>query len=225
MLIKIKLRNTNVVLYSHDQEDNTIRITLEKAVKEGEDLRNANLSGANLRSANLRNANLSGADLSGANLRSANLRNVNLSGADLSDAYLRSANLSGANLSGADLSGANLSDAYLRSADLSPIRDDLWAVLSSSPKEVIGVIQALKEGRVDGSTYEGECACLVGTIANIQETRYNNLKFVSPNSLRPVERFFMGIVRGDTPETNQVSKLAVEWCEEWLNNMKTAFST
>ena len=56
--------------------------------------------GANLREANLYGANLYGADLRGANLYGADLRGANLYGADL-----RGADLYGANLGGADLGG------------------------------------------------------------------------------------------------------------------------
>jgi hypothetical protein len=87
MLIEIKNRYSDDVLFSLDSDDNTIKKTVEEAVRS-----QANLSGANLIHANLRGANLSGANLRGANLRGANLR-----GADL-----RGANLSGANLIGAD---------------------------------------------------------------------------------------------------------------------------
>jgi hypothetical protein len=157
--------------------------------------------------------NLRGADLRGADLRGADLRGADLRGADLSDADLR----------GADLSGADLRGADLRGADLTPIRDDLWAVLSGAPREVEGLRLALIEGRVDGSTYQGECACLVGTLAKVAHADWDALPLVKPNSSRPIERFFMGINKGDTPETNQVSKLVLEWVELWLANMREAF--
>ncbi|MEC5161893.1 hypothetical protein RCH08_003037 [Janthinobacterium sp. CG_S6] len=172
------------------------------------------MSDANLSDADLRGANLSGADLSGANLSGADL-----SGADLSDANLSDADLRGANLSGADLSGANLSGA-----DLTPIRDDIWAVLSSAPREVLALISALKDGRVDGSTYTGACSCLVGTIAAARGEHYDDLPGLCPNGNRPAERFFMGIRKGDTPETSQFSALALSWSEEWLNTMTAAFA-
>ena len=54
------------VLFSYESEDNSIKKTLEEAVKTG-----ANLSGANLSRAYLSGANLSGADLSDANLSGA----------------------------------------------------------------------------------------------------------------------------------------------------------
>lgn len=114
-------------------------------------------------------------------------------------------------------------DANLRDANLTPIRDDVWAVLSSAPEEVPALIDAIKNGKVDGSTYQGECACLVGTIANVRGVYYERLGSLKPNSLRPAERFFMGISEGDTPETNQFSKIAYDWGKEWLDNMQAAF--
>jgi uncharacterized protein YjbI with pentapeptide repeats len=109
MKIEIKNRYTGQVIFSHDCENNTIKLTVELAVNLKINLSRAYLSGANLSGAYLRGADLSGANLSGAYL----------SGANLSGAYLSGANLSGANLSGAYLSGANLSGAYLSGANLS----------------------------------------------------------------------------------------------------------
>jgi hypothetical protein len=131
---------------------------------------------------------------------------------------LRDANLSDADLSGADLSDANLSDA-----NLTPIRDDIWAVISSTPSEVSALIDALKNGRVNGSTYSGDCSCLVGTIATARRCSHEAIETLKPNSSRPAERFFLGINKGDTPETNQFSALAVQWCQEWLDRMEAAF--
>jgi uncharacterized protein YjbI with pentapeptide repeats len=197
-------------------------------------LRDANLNGAylrdaNLNGANLRGADLSGADLSGAYLRGADLRDANLSDADLSGAYLSGADLSDADLRGANLSDAYLGDAYLRGADLrgadlrdadlTPIRDDVWAVLSSCPAEVPALRAAIAEGRVDGSTYTGDCACLVGTLANARGCEFDELATVKPNAGRPAERFFLGIAKGDTPATNQFSAIALAWVDEWLANV------
>jgi hypothetical protein len=105
----------------------------------------------------------------------------------------------------------------------SVIKNDLWAVLSSAPREVEGLILALKEGRVKGSTYTGECACLVGTIANVRGCAYTELGALEPDENRPIERFFFGIKEGDTPETNQFSALALEWAEEWLSPCEISF--
>jgi hypothetical protein len=89
---------------------------------------------------------------------------------------------------------------------------------------VEGLRKALVEGRVDGSTYTGKCACLVGTIANVRGCRTDELPVLKPQAYRPAERFFLGISKGDTPEKNQFSKLALEWVDQWLANVKGAFS-
>src|SRR5437588_642375 len=102
-------------------------------------------------------------------------------GATMRDAVL-AARAVGSNLSDSDLSDSDLSGSDLRGADLTPIRDDIWAVLSSAPREVATLIEALKAGRVDGSTYEGECSCLVGTIARARATTINGLESLKPNS-------------------------------------------
>jgi len=243
-LIQIKNRWNGSVLFSHEAEENSMKITLSMAIKaranlsgsdlsdsnlSGSDLSDSNLSGSNLSGSDLSDSNLSGSDLSGSNLSDSNLSDSNLSGSDLSGSNLSDSNLRGSNLSDSDLRGSNLSgsdlrDSNLRGSDLTPIRDDIWAVLSSAPSEVPALIAALKAGRVDGTTYEGECACLVGTIANVRNMHYRGLDSLTPNPSRPAERFFLSINKGDTPETNQFSKLALEWSEQWLTTMQDAFS-
>jgi len=226
MTRQILNRWTNAVIWSGEAE--TVRDAILAAYASG-----ANLRGANLRGADLGGADLGGADLRGANLRGANLCGADLGGANLGGADLRGADLRGANLCGADLGGANLGGADLRGADLrgadlrganlQPIRDDLWAVLSSAPAEVPALLEALRSGRVNGSTYEGECACLVGTIANAHGCAYDALPTLKPNAGRPAERFFLGINTGDTPATNQFSKLAEEWIMAWHTRMVAAY--
>ncbi len=89
--------------------------------------------------------------------------------------------------------------------------------LTENPTEAHGVADALREGRVDGSTYSGECACLVGTIGNLKGVDAHSLP---RNSNNPSERWFMMISKGDTPEKDTgggfAAKLALEWVEEWI---------
>ena len=111
------------VLFTHECEENSVKKTVEEAVRQhvrlrGADLRGADLRDAYLRDAYLRDAYLRGADLGGADLRGAILRGAYLHGAYLRGAYLRGAYLRDADLGGADLRGAILRGAYLRGADL-----------------------------------------------------------------------------------------------------------
>ncbi len=200
-----------------------IGLAVKWGLTNGAYLSGANLSGANLSDADLSGAYLSGANLSGANLSGANLSGANLSGADLSGANLSGAYLSGANLSGANLSGANLSGADLSGANLRSFKADMWMTLTENKTEALGLILALKEGRIDGSQYEGECACLVGTIANSKGVNYSTLPY---NSSNPAERWFLMISKGDKPTDKTgggfASKMALEWATEWcvLNNIE-----
>ena len=73
MKIEIKSCFTDKVLFAHEAEENSIKITLKAALSASASLRGASLRGANLCGANLRDADLCGADLYGANLRDANL--------------------------------------------------------------------------------------------------------------------------------------------------------
>jgi len=90
MKTKIQIKTyLDSILFEYKKEGNTIKETLQEAVKTGADLR--------------------GADLRGADLRGADLRDADLRGAYLTDAYLTGAYLTGADLRGADLRGADLS--------------------------------------------------------------------------------------------------------------------
>jgi hypothetical protein len=194
------------------------------------DLSDAELSGANLSGANLRNADLSGADLCNAELSGANLRNADLSGAELSGANLRYADLSGAELSGADLSGANLRYADLSGADLSGadlsykdlrvFKHDFWGILLQFKNEIPDLIKAIKEGKIDGSVYEGDCCCLMGTIAKIKKEDIEEDNFDIKDASSPIERWFTMIKPKMTPDNSFASKKALEWIEEFLELSK-----
>jgi uncharacterized protein YjbI with pentapeptide repeats len=128
MKIEIRSRLTCDVLFSFECENNTIKLTIQAAIRAGANLRDADLRdadlysadlySADLRGANLRYADLRDADLHGANLRDANLRDADLRGANLRDANLRDADLRGANLYSANLRGVDLRGANLHYADL-----------------------------------------------------------------------------------------------------------
>lgn len=111
------------VLFAYECEENTIKKTVEEAVRQNISLCVANLYSVNLRyadlsGANLRKANLNSANLYGAKLCDADLNGADLSGADLCNAILNDANLNEAHLINAKVCGANLCDSYLDYANL-----------------------------------------------------------------------------------------------------------
>jgi hypothetical protein len=211
--IEIRDRWNDVVIYTAEVEV-TSRMTTAKKLGAAILLAlaaNTNLSGANLYGANLYGANLSGADLSGADLSGADLSGANLYRASLTGANLYRANLYGADLYGADLSGADLSGANLR-----PIEADYRFILSRAHKEVPFLIVALKAGKVNGSTYEGECACLVGTLEN------GGASDLPHAASSPAELWFAAIRTGDKPGDatagGAAAAKALEWAEAYCRD-------
>ncbi len=108
--IKIEIKNklTGKILFEYEKENNTVKDTIEEAIKQDAYLEGADLRGTYLGGADLRGTYLRGADLRGAYLRSAYLEGADLRGADLGGAYLRGADLEDADLRSADLRGADL---------------------------------------------------------------------------------------------------------------------
>ena len=155
----------------------------------------------------------SGVNLAGAALRGPVLTDASFPGVDLGDARLRDAGLP--ETTRADLTGPYLWDRNITYAEIEAARQDLWAVLSLAVREAPAIRAALVEGRVDGGTYYGERACLIGTIANARGCDVYSLKSLGLAPNRPIEHFFMRIDRGDTPQTNPIAKLIVQWIDEW----------
>ena len=93
MKLSILSRFNASILFEYEAEENSLKITLQVAVKTGADLDGADLRGADLRGADLRGADLRGANLDGADLRGADLRGANLDGEKLTKTPLQLNNL------------------------------------------------------------------------------------------------------------------------------------
>ena len=149
MKTKIKIKSVfGKVLFSYEKENNTIKDTLEEAVRSNADLRNADLGNADLRNADLRNA-----DLRNAGLRNADLRNADLRNADLRNAYL---------------GNADLRNAYLRNADLG----DWGKLCSCSDIMCISPIGSRNGCTTIFHTDKGTfvcCGCFKGTLEEFAE--------------------------------------------------------
>ena len=186
---------------------------------EGGDVRGAGVQGAEVRGAKKRGANMRKANLEGANLQGADLEGADLEGADLRGANLRGASLRRANLREADLEGANL-----RGASLEEIKKDFQDAIMLLPNEINNLRAHLIEGKIDGSSYEGECSCLAGTIAkHIGKVARDGEKIAGcfpVDSQSPRERWFLGIEEGDTPENSQICAITLEWIDEVLEECK-----
>ncbi len=126
------------------------------------------------------------------------------------------ADLTGAVLTDAVLTDAVLTRAVLTRADLTGAREDLVKVLDAAPVEVPALLAALREGRIHGTMYRGDCACLMGTIANARGCDYLEIEGLTPDSERPAEILFFAIRPGHTPALNPVAKVVEGWIVEWM---------
>jgi len=165
-----------------------------------------------LRGAYLRGAYLRGAYLEGANLEDAYLRDANLRDANLRDAYLRGAYLEGGNLGGANLRDANektLPESYINQCS----RDMLY-VFEHARKELPYLREKLVSGHVNGTQYEGDCACLLGSLGKGNMTCIKKVVSAIPYYDMGLhnfsEQWFYQIKSGDTPETSYFAKHALK---------------
>ena len=92
MVTKIEIKSVfGSVLFEYECEDNTIKKTVEKAVKDKINLSRSDLSGSNLSRSNLSGSNLYGSNLYGSNLYGSDLSRSDLYGSDLSRSDLSEA--------------------------------------------------------------------------------------------------------------------------------------
>ena len=140
---------------------------------------------------------------------------------------LDAAVLTDADLTDAVLTRAVLTRAVLTDEQLRGFKADLFLTLSSlraGPLEAVHLVQKLRAGEVDGSTYGdhggNRCACLVGTIAGARGLSGNEL---DNDAGRPAERWFMMIQPGDMPGSESgggfAAQKALEWTLDWCASM------
>jgi hypothetical protein len=94
-------------------------------------------------------------------------------------------------------------------------RDDLYSVLDLRPNEVVGLRAEMVAGRVNGSVYQGECACLLGTLSRCAGVSVDSIGIpLDPD--RPAEALFAPIRPGMTPENCPLVAVIVGWIDQWI---------
>ena len=188
--VKIQIKSlAGNLLFEYECADNTIKKTVMEAIS-----KKADLSSANLRFADLRFADLSSADLSSANLSSANLSSADLSSADLSSANLRFAK--------------NLPEWFINVCSR-----DIYFIFKTLKKEIPFLKDKLLKGEIDGTQYKGDCACLIGTLANADggvDKVCGAIPFYDKGLHNWGEVWFYNIRKGDKPETHQFAKQVLD---------------
>ena len=210
--IKIEIKTIGgTLLFKYESKDNTIKQTVERAVGESADLRGAYLE----------RAYLEGADLRGADLRGAYLERAYLEGADLEGAYLR-----GAYLEGADLRGSKLEQ--LPQSYINQCSRDMLFIFEHLKGELPFLRDKLIKGEVDGTQYEGECACLIGSLRKADggvDKVCEAIPYYDKGTHNLGEQWFWNIHKGDTPENSDFAKHALLLIDSVLGKEKKVRSS
>ena len=82
-------------------------------------------------------------------------------------------------------------------------------ILALGHREVPALVAALRGGKVNGSTYTGECACLVGTLENAGATDLPHMAH------SPAEMWFAPIREGTKPGDNNEGGFRAAKALEW----------
>ena len=146
------------VLFEYEKEDNTIKDTVEEAVKKHISLSYANLNNADLNGANLEGINLSGANLCGANICGANFKNVNLYGANLTDSNLYMASLNNTVIYGINLYGVDLSSVKNMPYMPMNLPDGEFIAWKRLPYNLIVKLKILSDSKRSRATRD-KCRC------------------------------------------------------------------
>jgi len=81
--------------------------------------------------------------------------------------------------------------------------------------------EKLLAGEVDGSQYNGECCCLVGSLAKAKNKDVDQLcstiPYYTKGTHNPGEQWFLHIREGDTPQNNQFAAHALKLIDSVLN--------
>lgn len=161
---------TRRIIFSYECEDNTIKKTVEEAVRRKISLAFADLTCLDLSGVDLRNADLRWADLSDTNLLGADLRCSILNNVDLRNTDLRGANLLGAELDNADLDEVDLSNTKIDYPTGLPESEFIAWKKVYYRKKKIGVIIKLKilEDSKRSRATTDKCRCDKALVLEIQ---------------------------------------------------------
>lgn len=102
--------------------------------------------------------------------------------------------------------------------DVSSIRSAYFDTLSMSLGAADFILDQIRKGKIDGRSYEGECCCVLGKIAQHDKVSWKQgpIKADPLNSI--VERFTQAIRPGDKPANSRFCKALETWTVEWIEH-------
>ena len=107
-------------------------------------------------------------------------------------------------------------EGALNSGAFDSIKADFMYRMLKQKNEVPFLREKIIAGEIDGTCYEGECCCFVGTIAKAANCNYEKLPNLKPDSSSPTELWFYAFRKGYTPDNNEIAKITLGWIDEFL---------
>ncbi len=229
---KIKLHIKTLageILFEFEKENNTIKETVTELLKakKGEWIKSADLSDMDLSGIDFSNSQFDNSQFYNSKFYNSKFDNSQFDNSQFYNSQFDNSKFYNSQFYNSKFDNSQFYNSQFDSKTFDNIRKsnqlhmfnsykaDFWMILLTRKAEIAGLKEALKNGIVNGSSYEGRCSCLVGTIANVAGCDYKSIPNLKPDAGRPAERWFFMIKEGDTPETSEVVKLTMEWIEEF----------
>ena len=126
-------------------------------------------------------------------------------------AYLGGANLGDANLGGAK----NIPQLYINTCS-----QQMLYIFTQLKHELPRLRKKIVDGQIEGTQYEGDCCCLIGTLGGGNDECINtvvaSMKYYDKGLHNPAEQWFYQIREGDTPENSLFARHALKLIDEVL---------
>lgn len=172
--------------------------------------------------AKLKLVNFKWADLRWADFEWADFRWVSFEWADLGWVDFRCSNLEWVNFKWAGLRWVNFEWANLEwvfgiedSERANQCRQNIIYILLNLKSEVKWLRKKILKWKINGSQYEWECCCLIGSLWN--DNACNIIPYYTKWLHNLWEQLFYQIKEWDTPKNNIFSKIALECCDYVLS--------
>jgi len=125
------------------------------------------------------------------------------------------------------LEKANLEDAKVSANNewVKQSSQQMLYIFSHLKSELPYLREKLISGKVDGTHYEGQCACLIGSLANSKKKNTdelcNAIPYYSLGLHNVAEQWFFQIRVGDTPENSFFAKHALKLIDDVLKGSQS----
>ncbi len=228
MITKITIKTwAGEVYFEHEMDGNSIKETVKAMLKAfaGKWMNDVNLSGQDLSGIDFSNSKFDNSTFYNSTFDNSKFDNSTFDNSTFDNSTFYNSKFDKSTFDNSTFDNSTFynskfdkssAEGALKSGAFESIRMDFFGRMLLAQHEVPALRQAIVDGNVSGSSYEGPCCCFVGTIAKAAGCYYKELPLLKPNSESETEKWFFGIQQGYTPENNEIARITVLWIDEFL---------